>query len=294
MNGKDAYGREVPLLNDGSERRTASESSSRYGSGSTQAWHSSRRTASIGDLSTPGLDRSDSVSSMTDTPSTPGTLASAAYDRRHELSAYDLRVPPSQNSATRAGTHGAPFSTFPPSAYSNNIPYQALAGSQRFHDTPTTDTMSISPPASGAGPNRRFPCQMAQQFNCNKYFTTSGHAARHCKTHTGEKAERCPKCHKEFARKDNMKQHLKTHEGKEERSASTVRRVNRNTTEYVEQRSQPVSRRVDPTKPSQSLSLIGQRRAIPSQDSIYDRQPRSKSLHSPTVSPTEKVKRVRR
>lgn len=53
---------------------------------------------------------------------------------------------------------------------------------------------------------------MAKQFGCNDYFTTSGHAARHAKKHTGKKDAYCPECNKAFTRKDNMEQHRRTHQ----------------------------------------------------------------------------------
>ncbi|KAI9800082.1 MAG: hypothetical protein M1825_004264 [Sarcosagium campestre] len=62
------------------------------------------------------------------------------------------------------------------------------------------------------GPAKRFPCQFAASTGCTDTFTTSGHASRHAKKHTGERGVPCPICGKGFARKDNMKQHLKTHD----------------------------------------------------------------------------------
>lgn len=53
---------------------------------------------------------------------------------------------------------------------------------------------------------------MAKQYNCNDFFTTSGHAARHAKKHTGKKDAFCPECNKAFTRKDNMEQHRRTHQ----------------------------------------------------------------------------------
>ncbi len=58
----------------------------------------------------------------------------------------------------------------------------------------------------------KYPCPHAQRFKCADTFTTSGHAARHGKKHTGEKNIQCPDCSKAFTRKDNMKQHQRTHQ----------------------------------------------------------------------------------
>lgn len=67
--------------------------------------------------------------------------------------------------------------------------------------------------SSGAPPAKKnkYPCPYAQSHNCQATFTTSGHAARHGKKHTGEKGVHCPICNKAFTRKDNMKQHERTH-----------------------------------------------------------------------------------
>ncbi|KAF2460825.1 hypothetical protein BDY21DRAFT_261597, partial [Lineolata rhizophorae] len=57
-----------------------------------------------------------------------------------------------------------------------------------------------------------YPCPLAKQFGCSDFFTTSGHAARHAKKHTGKKDAFCPECGKAFTRKDNMEQHRRTHQ----------------------------------------------------------------------------------
>lgn len=56
-----------------------------------------------------------------------------------------------------------------------------------------------------------YPCPVGKQYNCAEFFTTSGHAARHAKKHTGKKDAICPECNKAFTRKDNMEQHRRTH-----------------------------------------------------------------------------------
>ncbi|GBL52827.1 transcriptional repressor [Candidozyma auris] len=56
---------------------------------------------------------------------------------------------------------------------------------------------------------------------CGRSFTTSGHLARHFRTHTGERKHVCPwaDCGARFARQDNCMQHYKTHlNGKNRRS----------------------------------------------------------------------------
>lgn len=76
----------------------------------------------------------------------------------------------------------------------------------------TVSGTSTNTTAKAAVPKKnQYPCPMAKQFNCTDFFTTSGHAARHAKKHTGKKDAFCPECNKAFTRKDNMEQHRRTH-----------------------------------------------------------------------------------
>lgn len=76
---------------------------------------------------------------------------------------------------------------------------------------PSTTTPTNSSPSTAKPLKKKYPCPHAARFSCSDTFTTSGHAARHGKKHTGEKNIHCPTCHKAFTRKDNMKQHERTH-----------------------------------------------------------------------------------
>ncbi|KAJ5995418.1 C2H2 transcription factor (Egr2) [Penicillium waksmanii] len=73
----------------------------------------------------------------------------------------------------------------------------------------------------GTGPKNKYPCPYAASHGCSATFTTSGHAARHGKKHTGEKSVHCPICNKAFTRKDNMKQHIRTHRTHSDEMRST-------------------------------------------------------------------------
>lgn len=73
----------------------------------------------------------------------------------------------------------------------------------------------------------QFPCPLAKVYDCPDFFTTSGHAARHAKKHTGKKDAFCPECNKAFTRKDNMEQHRRTHQTIKIPSTSTVAKDNR-------------------------------------------------------------------
>ena len=83
---------------------------------------------------------------------------------------------------------------------------------------PTTSPTSSSAPTTGK--KNKYPCPYAQSHHCQATFTTSGHAARHGKKHTGEKGVHCPVCNKAFTRKDNMKQHERTHKGQSASSST--------------------------------------------------------------------------
>ncbi|MCJ1322108.1 hypothetical protein MMC15_007453 [Xylographa vitiligo] len=83
--------------------------------------------------------------------------------------------------------------------------------------TPVAATSATAPSASTPTNSvskvgkKKYLCPHAARYNCTDTFTTSGHAARHGKKHTGEKNILCPTCNKAFTRKDNMKQHERTH-----------------------------------------------------------------------------------
>lgn len=86
--------------------------------------------------------------------------------------------------------------------------------------SPASEPSCASTVSNGSNNNARtvapkknqYPCPLAKLFNCSDYFTTSGHAARHAKKHTGKKDAFCPECSKAFTRKDNMEQHRRTHQ----------------------------------------------------------------------------------
>lgn len=114
--------------------------------------------------------------------SSPGYHPYARQDARREPYRYPSRGP------------AAPRT--PPEVSSN-------AGNEA-KSTPSTG-------GRGNGRKNKYPCPYASSHGCSATFTTSGHAARHGKKHTGEKSVHCPICNKAFTRKDNMKQHIRTH-----------------------------------------------------------------------------------
>ncbi|KAL8921044.1 MAG: hypothetical protein Q9208_005935 [Pyrenodesmia sp. 3 TL-2023] len=104
---------------------------------------------------------------------------------------------------------------FAPSSHSTSS--SSTASLKKEESKPTsqsagTQTSSASDTTNASTPiKKKFPCPHATRFDCSDTFTTSGHASRHGKKHTGEKSVICPTCNKAFTRKDNMKQHERTH-----------------------------------------------------------------------------------
>jgi uncharacterized Zn-finger protein len=82
-----------------------------------------------------------------------------------------------------------------------------------YVESPTYDEDPYGNQNASERGTKRYPCRFRDSHNCEKTFTTSGHASRHSKIHTAEKAVHCTfqGCQKKFTRADNMKQHLETH-----------------------------------------------------------------------------------
>lgn len=111
--------------------------------------------------------------------------------------------------------------------------------------SPQTSIASTSKESVSSKPARKnkYPCPFAASHACTATFTTSGHAARHGKKHTGEKSVHCPICNKAFTRKDNMKQHIRTHRTHSEdmSSNSTARTSSSDSTrEWTSARNNPL------------------------------------------------------
>jgi hypothetical protein len=112
---------------------------------------------------------------------------------------------------------GSEMQPIPPSAASSA---SKVSGPNLNASAPSSGAPPSSPPPNTASKKNKYPCPYAASYNCRATFTTSGHAARHGKKHTGEKGVHCPICHKAFTRKDNMKQHERTHKGSVSTSTS--------------------------------------------------------------------------
>lgn len=113
--------------------------------------------------------------------------------------------------------HGLTYSHHrTPSIQSNSdlsSPSMSSPSAAAFYAPSTTETAKTTK-------KNKYPCPYAASHACTATFTTSGHAARHGKKHTGEKSVHCPVCNKAFTRKDNMKQHRRTHRSPTDEPAS--------------------------------------------------------------------------
>ncbi|KAJ5562026.1 hypothetical protein N7535_003511 [Penicillium sp. DV-2018c] len=147
--------------------------------------------------------------------------AASPRDTRHPFDPVTEGQPVSPGSSD-GSTYD--YITTQPSAYqpyarqdSRRDPYQFPSRGPSTPQTPsearsvTSETTSQNEATRGTGRKNKYPCPYAASHGCSATFTTSGHAARHGKKHTGEKSVHCPICNKSFTRKDNMKQHIRTH-----------------------------------------------------------------------------------
>lgn len=218
MHARDSSGNQVSLLNDDSAPqanrlplytpnyasypiRTSFENSNMSRSYSTDSSQSAYPT-------TPGLQRSDSYdSNTTNDPNSPITPIGLGEIERQPsyLSAGHSKEPAYEEHRFYDGYHlnaGPQHLQMSPS----RAPYD--------HSMPDQQTYS-SDYVNGALDRgmKRYPCRYKDSHHCDKTFTTSGHASRHSKIHTAEKAVHCTHsgCSKKFTRSDNMKQHLETH-----------------------------------------------------------------------------------
>lgn len=106
----------------------------------------------------------------------------------------------------------------PTPTLSNHASVSSNSSSAQSKASPT-----ISNGTQPTGKKNKYPCPYAMSHNCMATFTTSGHAARHGKKHTGEKGVHCPVCNKAFTRKDNMKQHERTHKNTNNKNSEDTR-----------------------------------------------------------------------
>ncbi|KAJ5098936.1 hypothetical protein N7532_005937 [Penicillium argentinense] len=131
-------------------------------------------------------------------PTSPGSSEGSAYDY---LTSH----------ASSSAYH--PYSRQEPRRDAYRYPSRGPAAPRTSPEIQSNPGTEVKSPGGsrGTGKKNKYPCPYAASHGCAATFTTSGHAARHGKKHTGEKSVLCPICNKAFTRKDNMKQHIRTH-----------------------------------------------------------------------------------
>lgn len=218
MHARDSSGKQVSLLNDEpSQHRLPTF----YGS-APSAYAPSH------------MIRSDSNTSNRSSPSTPGLLRSDSYDSQNTNDPaspltpsylFDMGRRHSYGSAGPYKEPAAPYEDYP-SGYQFSMapmpPSYADSRTSSFAEAPLYDEDSHMSGVHTEKSGKRYPCRFRDSHGCEKTFTTSGHASRHSKIHTAEKAVQCTHqgCQKKFTRADNMKQHLETHTKDRSRSSA--------------------------------------------------------------------------
>ena len=236
MDGRNCTGHQISLLNDSSDVATIPSKLQHLPQ--LQAPSRASSCASTPSLSpqTPQLVRSNSSDSRNFATPSPLTPSFNSYEN-----ATHAHPPKSQQQHYYLANHSRSkmddpnVSMYPPipdatgalpSAYPMppQIPQQlqpqppATQQIYRSSNSPSSEpsrvsTVSATSNNKSSQPKKnQYPCPMAKQVGCTDFFTTSGHAARHAKKHTGKKDAFCPECNKAFTRKDNMEQHRRTHQ----------------------------------------------------------------------------------
>jgi hypothetical protein len=255
MHARDASGRKVSLLNDDSSSASAHDIYS-------MPQRLSYTTAShvVSQPYYPSLARSASAS-----PNTPQLLRSDSYDSQassEPLSPMTPNVMYSDYGHTAVYTPDTPYDDYLPDARPVSGSKRPAAFGAGGRTSSYEDDAALSP-GGGAGQDRsgkRYPCRYRDSHGCEKTFTTSGHASRHSKIHTAEKAVQCthPGCSKKFTRADNMKQHLETHyKDRSRSSASRPSVAARRSSSSGKHSSSSAHKRVDSNPPLPSPGMAG-------------------------------------
>ena len=241
MDGRNSTGRTISLLNDSSEiaaYRSKIQLSSVFAAHSRATSSSCESTPSI-TPQTPQLSRSSSSDSRSSLAS-PSPLTPSHHYFENPTSRFHGKSQDQQHCYIAQHTDSKmddpnvilyppiPDATaMMPSAYPMppqlqpqllpQMPQQPMQPTQRLSNSPSSEPSRLSTVSATSNPKsqpkkNQYPCPMAKQVGCADHFTTSGHAARHAKKHTGKKDAFCPECNKAFTRKDNMEQHRRTHQ----------------------------------------------------------------------------------
>jgi len=169
----------------------------------------------------PGMIAAASTNSNS-TPSTPDLMRAESYDSQQQTDPHSPTTPPYIDDYGRQmpynglGSYKDPMyeqheaMNFYPPAPQYTMPVRPTYETTRLPSFSEPQSYEEEQYPKGA---KRYPCRFKESHGCDRTFTTSGHASRHSKIHTAEKAVQCTfaGCQKKFTRADNMKQHLETH-----------------------------------------------------------------------------------
>lgn len=227
MHTRDASGRQVSLLNDEPKQSQQHHyQQQQHPSFLRQQSYSSQRD----DLD---LQRANSYISNGSSPRTPDLLRADSYDSNMSNGPQSPLTPASLGDFGRQSSYTSAYPD--PTQYDQRSIYGAypekrmpsLPMVRPAYERPNSyDESAYQAPAQLDRPTsgKRYPCRFKDSHGCDKTFTTSGHASRHSKIHTAEKAVHCSftGCTKKFTRADNMKQHLETHYKERSRSSTST------------------------------------------------------------------------
>lgn len=220
MHARNSSGKNVSLLNDD----VAPTQSHIYSS-----YSPSEMSRSVSNLSTssspviPGLIRADSFDSQ-NTTETQSPITPHSEFGRHNSFTEEQSYKDQSNMEYRDQSHS--FHDY--SANYHGMPPRTPYVENRMHSYSQPQVFDEESYHNGNISERgskRYNCRYRDTLGCEKTFTTSGHASRHSKIHTAEKAVPCTfaGCQKKFTRNDNMKQHLETHNKDRSRSNTASR-----------------------------------------------------------------------
>jgi hypothetical protein len=220
MHARDSSGKQVSLLNDESAPLQSSRPVFRNPECAThtsmvRSHSNSSGISTASSPRTPGLLRSDSYDSQTTndpvSPITPVFLTD--YERQQSYTSagfFKGTAPQYQQQERVAYEYPYPANQH----YSMSMrPQFADSRTSSYAEPQTYDEDPYGNHNASERGTKRYSCRFRDSHHCEKTFTTSGHASRHSKIHTAEKAVHCTyqNCQKKFTRADNMKQHLETH-----------------------------------------------------------------------------------
>ncbi|GAB0132353.1 hypothetical protein EsDP_00000793 [Epichloe bromicola] len=263
MEARNAAGRRVSLLNDDSVSQEKSH------------MHHHQQQLPLGFPTATGhvLSRPyPSPRSSSSSPITPELLRSDSYDSQMSNDAVSPLTPSADYAYPRGVLYGGEL---PPKCPA----YVDSSRATSYDD----DTPAAAASSTSDRPAKRYPCRYRDTHGCEKTFTTSGHASRHSKIHTAEKAVQCTYsgCQKKFTRADNMKQHLETHYKDKSRSSASQRAQKAALADA--RRHSPPRRSRSSTSTTTTSSVGSSRDALQWESDVYSASSRP-SLPSPAAA----------